>query len=58
MRKKVFVPLELYAKLSNDAKDKNITVDEDAERLLNLGIQTVELLHSAKRFMKGGESEL
>ncbi len=56
--KKIFIPSELHAKLEAHAKQKNIPVDQEAEELLRLGIQTVELLTSAKDFMKGGDQEL
>jgi hypothetical protein len=55
---KILISSELYAKLEAHAKQKNITLDQEADELLSLGVQTVELFASVKGFMKGGDQEL
>ncbi|MCJ7762693.1 hypothetical protein MUP38_04470 [Candidatus Bathyarchaeota archaeon] len=56
--KKVFIPPELYQKLAEHAKQKGITVDQEANELLELAIKVLGVHAAAKGIMKGSDSEL
>jgi hypothetical protein len=54
----VFIPVEQYRKLEGHAKQKGVTVDQEAEQLINVAVKTIELLVAAKSLTKGGDTEL
>jgi hypothetical protein len=56
--KKVFIPPELYQKLTDHAKQKSIKVDQEANDLLELSIKFYEAVFAVKEVSKGGDVEL
>jgi hypothetical protein len=57
-KKRIFVPADLYAKLAEHAKQKGISVDQEAEQLIELATKQLDSLVAAKRVMEGGDTEL
>jgi hypothetical protein len=53
-----FISPKLHKQIEEHAKEKNISVDQEAEELLELAIKFVDALVAAKNFMKGGDTEL
>lgn len=56
--KKVFIPAELYEKLAEHAKQKNITVDKEVTEMLELAIKFYEAVLAVKEVSEGGDVEL
>jgi hypothetical protein len=54
----VVIPAKLYRKLEDHAEQKGVTVDKEAEQLLNIGIQAIEFQYAIKMFTKGADMEL
>jgi hypothetical protein len=54
----IFIPIELNKKIEEHAKQKGVSVDQEATELLELAIKTIEVLLAAKDVMKGGDTEL
>ena len=54
----VFIPVEQYRKLEDHAKQKGVTVDQEAEQVINVAVKAIEFLVAAKSVMKGGDTEL
>jgi hypothetical protein len=57
-KKRIFVPAGLYAKLAEHAEQKGISVDHEAEQLIELATKQLDSLVAAKRVMEGGDEEL
>lgn len=57
-KKQIQISPELYAKLEGHARQKQITVDKEAEEMLGIGENALNFLVASKRFMDRGDQEL
>jgi hypothetical protein len=53
-----FIPAELHKKIEDHAKQKGVSVDQEATEMLELAVQVLDVAMATKRIMKGGDQEL